>query len=432
MFHCFYDTILTVYQCTIAMYMIKKQIPQRKHSYLYELVSVALMVIYLLGIQYLSIPLPDTLLFLFLLLFIKLTSDEHIIKCVFWIILDTFFYMGTLSLVSSLFDISISINGSSTAVESITLFQYSLVGNSALTIMAILVTKGISQQFAISPKETLLLIITLIINFGISECFFQLRTSSVNDSILIMGSVCSFISLILIIILYECLTDISHKKQQMEWNLRTTSIILEHQDELKNIYTNMLAEQHDLKHRIAVAEELLSSKHLSETEELKVNEFLHSDMPSSTFITGNIAVDAILKAKTTIMSNVGIQFEYIEYPLNTLPIDEQQFCMLLGNLLDNAIEGVMRIPASEPNRKIRLSISKIWEMFFISCSNSANIHTIRKKGDTFTSSKPNPNIHGFGIKNMKQIVESTGGTIDFTAEPHQFTVEIMLGGEYSG
>ena len=104
--------------------------------------------------------------------------------------------------------------------------------------------------------------------------------------------------------------------------------------------------------------------------------------------------------------------------------------MLLGNLLDNAIEGVMRVPASETNRSIRLSISKIWEMYFISCSNSADIHTIKKNGDTFVSSKPQPEDHGFGTENMKQIVETAGGTIEFIVEANRFTVEIMIGGKY--
>ena len=104
--------------------------------------------------------------------------------------------------------------------------------------------------------------------------------------------------------------------------------------------------------------------------------------------------------------------------------------MLLGNLLDNAIEGVMRVPASETNRSIRLSISKIWEMYFISCSNSADIHTIKKNGDTFVSSKPQPEVHGFGTENMKQIVETAGGTIEFIVEANRFTVEIMIGGKY--
>ena len=430
MFRFFSDFILTIYQCIIPVYMIKKQVHQRKHSFFYECITVTLMLIYLLSIQYFSIPLPDTLVFIFPFLFIRLISDEQFMKCLFWIVLDAFLYMGTLSLVSGLFDVSIAVNGSSTAAEDLTLFQYSLVGKSALAIMAVLVTKGITNQFSISPKETLLLIVTLGINFGISECFFLLRTGSPDNNLLIVGSACSFISLILIIVLYECLTDITQKKQQVEQNLRTASIISEHQDELKTIYTNMLAEQHDLKHRIAVAEELLASRHLNEIEEKKILEFLHSDKTAPAFITGNTAVDAILKAKTTVMFNAGIHFVYIDYPLNTLPISEQQFCMLLGNLLDNAIEGVMRVPASETNRSIRLSISKIWEMYFISCSNSADIHTIKKNGDTFISSKPHPEVHGFGTENMKQIVETAGGTIEFIVEANRFTVEIMIGGKY--
>ena len=141
-----------------------------------------------------------------------------------------------------------------------------------------------------------------------------------------------------------------------------------------------------------------------------------------------MAVDAILKAKYAVMDNVEITFDFVEYPLEPLPIPEQEFCMLLGNLLDNAIEGVMRLPASAPSRHIRLAFSKVWDMLFITCENDADISKIRRQGETFISTKDQPALHGFGTENMKQIVSKAGGTIEFETTNNQFTVQIMLGG----
>lgn len=104
--------------------------------------------------------------------------------------------------------------------------------------------------------------------------------------------------------------------------------------------------------------------------------------------------------------------------------------MLLGNLLDNAIEGVMRLPASAPSRNIRLAFSKVWDMLFITCENDADISKIRRQGETFLSTKDQPVLHGFGTENMKQIVRKAGGTIEFETVHNQFTVQIMLGGSH--
>ena len=232
-------------------------------------------------------------------------------------------------------------------------------------------------------------------------------------------------------VLYERLTETTRKQRMAELEAQTTQIVAQHQDELKSIYKNMLAEQHDLYHRVIAVEELLSSSKIAEIDRRQVLSMLKKTDQPDLIITGNIAVDAILKAKSTIMKNAGITFEFVEYPLNPLPISERSFCMLLGNLLDNAIEGVMRLPASNPTRTIYLSFSKVWEMLFISCTNDADEKKIKRCGSEFVSTKEHPELHGFGTKSMKKIVSDAGGTIDFNIEHGKFSVEIMLGGDAS-
>lgn len=190
----------------------------------------------------------------------------------------------------------------------------------------------------------------------------------------------------------------------------------------------MLAEQHDLRHRVAAAEEILTAATVDDGQRSSILQLLQSDAQTRLFITGSVAVDAILKAKSTVMENAGITFEFVEYPLMPLPISEQNFCMLLGNLLDNAIEGVMRLPASAPSRCIRLSFSKVWNMLFITCTNDADGSTIKRHGDEFISTKEHPELHGFGMKNMKKIVDAADGTLEYKIGQNRFTVEIMLGG----
>ena len=87
----------------------------------------------------------------------------------------------------------------------------------------------------------------------------------------------------------------------------------------------MLAEQHDLYHRVTAVEELLSSSKIAEIDRRQVLSMLKKTDQPDLIITGNIAVDAILKAKSTIMKNAGITFEFVEYPLNPLPISEEVF-----------------------------------------------------------------------------------------------------------
>ena len=349
--------------------------------------------------------------------------------CALWITLDGFLFMGTLTLVSSLFDIQIGMNGGILSAPDETTIIYFFVGNAAVTVVLSIAARINKVKDMIARKEVVLFLLMLLLSFAINECFFLARLSEQNQSALLIGSTCSFIAMIFTMILYERMTESARKQKQAELAAQTVQLLSEHQDELKSIYRNMLAEQHDLRHRVAAAEEILSSITIPEDQRHQVLALLQNREQPHFFLTGSMAVDAILKAKSTVMENVGITFEFVEYPLAPLPVSEQEFCMLLGNLLDNAIEGVMRLPASAPSRHIRLAFSKVWNMLFITCSNDADTTRINRRGDTFVSTKDQPEVHGFGIENMRRIVATAGGTIDFEIEKGQFTVQIMLGGD---
>lgn len=423
-----FDLLLSVYQGGILIYTLKKQFIQRPHSFLYEVFGVLLIVLYIVVIQYFQLSLSDSLMFLIPLVYIKLTSRDKFLTCASWVVLDGFLLMGTLTLVSGLFEIQIGINGSVLSASQETMMLYNFVGNAAITVVLNVAARLNRVKSIIAKTEMLLFLLMLLLCFIINECFFTARLSELDQNSLLIGTICSFVLMILTMILYERMTSVAQKQKQSELAAQTAQLIGEHQDELKSIYKKMLAEQHDLRHRVAAAEEILSAGTFNENQMQHIRGLLKNRQEVITFLTGNMAVDAILKAKYAVMDNVEITFDFVEYPLEPLPIPEQEFCMLLGNLLDNAIEGVMRLPASAPSRHIRLAFSKVWDMLFITCENDADISKIRRQGETFISTKDQPALHGFGTENMKQIVSKAGGTIEFETTNNQFTVQIMLGG----
>lgn len=422
------DILMSTYQGSLIVYTLKKQFIQKPHSFLYEILCVALIVLYLFSIQYLHIPLSDSFLFLFPLIYIKLTSNERFITCALWTTLDAFLFMCTLTLVSNLFDIQIGMNGGVIDAADEAVMIYNFVGNAAITVVLNIAARIDKVKYIVARKEMALFLIMLFLSFGINECFFLARISVEKDTVLLVGSAFSFVAMILTMALYERMAITTQKQKHAELEAQTMKLLNEHQDELKSIYKNMLAEQHDLRHRVAAAEEMLGSSTINDEQRCHILSLLQSEAPANHFITGSMAVDAILKAKSTVMENVGITFEFVEYPLLPLPIPEQDFCILLGNLLDNAIEGVMRLPATVPSRHIRLAFSKVWNMLFVTCVNDADLTKIKQQGDSFISVKESPESHGFGTRSMRKIVNDAGGTIEFEVAQGKFTVQIMLGG----
>lgn len=96
----------------------------------------------------------------------------------------------------------------------------------------------------------------------------------------------------------------------------------------------MMAAQHDLRHRIQAAEQLLQGTSGQAAD--AASRLLDDDDTAARFMTGSMAVDAVLTAKAAAMDKAGIAFHFVPYPLYDLPMDETSFAILLSNLLDNA------------------------------------------------------------------------------------------------
>ena len=231
--------------------------------------------------------------------------------------------------------------------------------------------------------------------------------------------------MLLTIILYEMLSVVSAQKHLSDMKMRLAQMAQSHREELTTVYTGMLAAQHDLKHRITAAEQLLKASPDEETRR-KAAELLKDKDVLNEYLTGNVTVDAILTAKQNTMRKNGIRFHFSYCPLTALPIEEQDFCVLLSNMLDNAIEGAMRIRENSSPREIKLTFARTWDMFSIICENTADAAAIRQRHGRFLSSKEDPGIHGFGTQSMRQITEAAGGNISFKTIGNSFVVEILL------
>ena len=144
-------------------------------------------------------------------------------------------------------------------------------------------------------------------------------------------------------------------------------------------------------------------------------------------MTGSVAVDALLTAKLLACKQSHIEFFFEQYPLSDLPINEVDFCTIVGNLLDNAIEGIRRISDPSQPRQIHLKFCRMWDTFIIRCENSMAKETIRRYSTKFITSKQHDAaVHGFGIRNIEMIAKNADGFCTFETPGDTFVATITL------
>lgn len=137
----------------------------------------------------------------------------------------------------------------------------------------------------------------------------------------------------------------------------------------------------------------------------------------------NLCMAALLNAKYHIIQSEKIDFDYrIQIP-EKIEADDTDLCIVVGNLMDNAIEACCKFAGYE-ERKLQLEISLKGEYIEISLTNSVcEGYEPRKDGRTIKNAKE---AHGFGKENVRMIAEKYNGNADFVYKDHCFTANVMM------
>ena len=108
----------------------------------------------------------------------------------------------------------------------------------------------------------------------------------------------------------------------------------------------------------------------------------------------------------------------------TLPVDEIDMCLVLSNLLENALEASLH--TAPGRRQIELTACVHADRILLIEVENAFDGEVNEKNGVFRSSKRREN--GIGIQSVTHIAEKTGGTSTFTHQNGTFTAKVMLCG----
>ena len=200
-------------------------------------------------------------------------------------------------------------------------------------------------------------------------------------------------------------------------------LVAQHCAEVENIYRQMRGWRHDYHNHIQV----MKAYHaFGQSGELGgYLDKLDADLVSVDRVlkTGNVMVDAILNSKLSLARAKDISVNAKAFVPETLTVQNIDLCVMIGNLLDNAIEACARLPDKE-DRFIRVYIGKHKELFYISITNAVG-GGVKKQGLRYLTTKRQAN-HGFGLVRIDKIIEKYSGFVDRQHELGVFATEIML------
>lgn len=177
--------------------------------------------------------------------------------------------------------------------------------------------------------------------------------------------------------------------------------------------------KHDIENQFSVLNDMLKNNDTDSAKEylVKLSSFVR--LANRLCFTGNNAVDSIVNIKGSLAQTYGIEFICKVNIITSIKADELELCRIIGNGLDNAIEGCQRSNVSHQHIWIRISEER--EKLFIVITNTSDKVNIAD----LSSTKKKKGLHGIGVDSIKSSVERLGGLVKFDYEAGIFKLSVM-------
>ncbi|QUH16511.1 sensor histidine kinase [Lacticaseibacillus rhamnosus] len=198
-------------------------------------------------------------------------------------------------------------------------------------------------------------------------------------------------------------------------------MMAQYSEEVQELYANMRGWRHDYHDHLQALKAYLDNQdtaaarqYLNELEDKldAVDPLVHS---------GNAMLDAIVNAKLTLAERLHIPVNEKVIVGNTPLIKDVDLVVILGNLLDNAIEAISEQPPDE-KRQLRLYIGIVKQQFYISVTNTRPADQVIDYQYASTKSDK----RGLGIRRVNKLVAKYDGMINRQYEASVFVTEIAI------
>lgn len=193
--------------------------------------------------------------------------------------------------------------------------------------------------------------------------FMTLAMSCVEASNILL------IAIVMMVIAFDQYTFSMESENFRNMELFQRKLLSHQYEEIKEIYMNMRGWRHDYHNHLQTMKAYLAMNELKKLDEYLFKIEKDLDAVDDLVKSGNIMMDAILNSKISIMMRHNIKVDFKAILLQELKISDVDLCVMVSNLLENAIEACMKIP--EEHRFIRIFSEVHGSQFYLSIQNSA-------------------------------------------------------------
>lgn len=256
---------------------------------------------------------------------------------------------------------------------------------------------------------------------------WQLAASLITEPVRVynlLGSACFFVFITLSYFMFYIVS--------LEYDQNLELLALQHKrsldTELLQFSEENYADLHKLRHELR--NHMNYIKLLSEAREYdKLEQYVTSVCGEAEEIfsfveCGNSVVNAVMNHMVRQGEAMGVTVDTQIVVPPTLPFKESDFCSLLSNLMENALEAAQDSGVVEPTVIVR--IFPQLDYLFIHVENPVNDTVSKQRRLSLMTTKEDRRTHGYGTRIIRELAKKYQGSVKFDMQDRQFTVDVML------
>lgn len=292
-----------------------------------------------------------------------------------------------------------------------------LLSKSILFVISIYIAKLRKKYLRIIlDSETLYLLVTLgfikVVTMYVEKIIYGERINDLDDFLIV-----TMVLLFLIIYIFIFFNVASNKARIEEKKLMKEILIFEKRryDEIVKLNNQTIKMKHNMKFVLSNVLKNLEQDNNQLARVLLVDYLQDTSHSNRIIYTQSSVIDYFINYYMNIASENNIEFHCEINYVSDLAIDENNLAILLGNLLENAIENCGN------NGSINILIHEKNEFIEIAIENSLD-----KENAIIERSSKKESNHGYGIKSIKEIIDSNNGFIFFETGNYMFMSRVLL------
>ena len=191
-----------------------------------------------------------------------------------------------------------------------------------------------------------------------------------------------------------------------------------------NLYGEIKYISHDMKNHLNILEDYMrhmeyqkAYDYMTKLREpvLQIEQYVHS---------GNRVIDTVLNDKFVLAQRNNIKINQEIDNIGEVGVSDKDLCIILSNLLDNAIEACLRCKNQE--MWIDITLRKLTYGLIFKISNSKYGNLIITENGKYLTTKDDKKIHGIGLESVKYILKKYDGNMKIESNDRTFCVSIVI------